>query len=46
LAFAAGYADQSHLIREFKALAGLTPARFVAERRRVGFVQYRESGRG
>jgi AraC-like DNA-binding protein len=46
LAFAAGYADQSHLIREFKALAGLTPARFVAERRRVGFVQYREGGRG
>jgi AraC-like DNA-binding protein len=40
LAFAAGYADQSHLIREFKALAGLTPARYVAERRRVGFVQY------
>jgi AraC-like DNA-binding protein len=40
LAFAAGYADQSHLIREFKKLAGLTPARYVAERRRVGFVQY------
>jgi AraC-like DNA-binding protein len=40
LAFAAGYADQSHFIREFKKLAGLTPARYLAERRRVGFVQY------
>jgi AraC-like DNA-binding protein len=40
LAFAAGYADQSHFIREFKKLAGLTPARYVAERSRVGFVQY------
>jgi len=40
LAIAAGYADQSHFIREFKALAGLTPSRYLAERRRVGFVQY------
>jgi AraC-like DNA-binding protein len=44
LAFAAGYADQSHLIRDFKKLAGLTPARYVAERRSVGFVQYPDGG--
>jgi AraC-like DNA-binding protein len=40
VAFGAGYADQSHLIREFKALAGVTPARFAVERQTVGFVQY------
>lgn len=39
IAALAGYADQSHLIREFRALAGLTPARWAAERRGVGFVQ-------
>jgi AraC-like DNA-binding protein len=44
IAFGAGYADQSHLIREFKALAGVTPARFAAERQAVGFVQYAEQG--
>ena len=44
LAYAAGYADQSHLIREFRALAGVTPARYAAERARVGFVQYAEDG--
>ncbi len=42
VAFAAGYADQPHFIREFKALAGVTPARYAAERRSVGFVQYRD----
>jgi len=46
LAFDAGYADQSHFIREFRALAGLTPARYLAERRRVGFVQYEGDGTG
>jgi len=40
LAHDAGYADQSHLIREFRALAGVTPVRYAAERRAVGFVQY------
>jgi AraC-like DNA-binding protein len=45
LALAAGYADQPHFIREFKALAGLTPARYAAERRSVGFIQYEEPGR-
>jgi AraC-like DNA-binding protein len=40
LAFDAGYADQPHLIREFRALAGVTPAEYAAERRGVGFVQY------
>jgi AraC-like DNA-binding protein len=40
LAYAAGYADQPHFIREFKALAGLTPADYAREYARVGFVQY------
>jgi AraC-like DNA-binding protein len=39
LAFSAGYADQSHLIREFRALAGVTPADYAAEHRDVGFIQ-------
>ena len=39
IAFAAGYADQPHLIREFKALAGVSPARYAAEQGVVGFVQ-------
>jgi hypothetical protein len=26
-------------VREFRALAGLTPTAYAAERRRVGFVQ-------
>ena len=30
IAYAAGYADQSHLIREFRQLAGTTPSDFVA----------------
>jgi AraC-like DNA-binding protein len=38
LAAAAGYADESHLIREFRALANATPAELARERR-VGFVQ-------
>jgi AraC-like DNA-binding protein len=38
LALEAGYADQSHFIREFKALAGVTPTEFVAERH-AGIVQ-------
>ena len=42
----AGYADQSHFIRDFKSLAGLTPTRYVAERRDVGFVQYAEEETG
>ena len=46
LAAAAGYADQAHLIREFKALAGVTPARYLRERQAVGFVQYAEAGAG
>lgn len=33
LALETGYADQSHFIREFKALAGVTPTEFAAERR-------------
>ena len=32
IAAGAGYADQSHLNREFRALAGMTPTEFVARR--------------
>ncbi|HEX5101920.1 MAG TPA: helix-turn-helix domain-containing protein [Polyangiaceae bacterium] len=38
LAAAAGYSDESHLIREFRALARATPAELARERH-VGFVQ-------
>jgi AraC-like DNA-binding protein len=31
LAVAAGYADQSHLTRDFRAITGLTPSAFLAE---------------
>jgi AraC-like DNA-binding protein len=34
LAWAAGYADQSHLTRECAALTGLPPTRFLEERTR------------
>jgi AraC-like DNA-binding protein len=44
LAAATGYADQAHLIREFKALAGVTPSGYLRERQAVGFVQYPERG--
>jgi len=40
IAYDAGYADQPHFIREFKSLAGLTPAEYAREFGRVGFVQY------
>ena len=33
IAAESGYADQSHLIRETKALAGISPAALVRERR-------------
>ena len=36
----AGYADQAHFIREFRALTGVTPAAYAAERQPVGFMQY------
>jgi len=39
LAAEAGYADQPHLVREFRRLAGITPGAFAAERADVGFVQ-------
>jgi AraC-like DNA-binding protein len=34
----AGFADEAHLVREFRALTGLSPRRLLHERR-VGFVQ-------
>jgi AraC-like DNA-binding protein len=39
-----GYTDQSHLVREFRALAGCTPGEYVAEldAEQVTFVQDRE----
>ena len=40
IALDAGYADQPHFIREFRRLAGVTPARYAAEQAGVGFVQY------
>jgi len=40
LATETGYYDQAHLIREVRALAGVTPAALLAELRQVGFVQY------
>jgi len=40
VAFGAGYADQAHFVREFRALAGVTPTAYVRERQRVGIVQY------
>lgn len=38
IAAIAGYADEPHLVREFRALTGLTPSALAAEER-VGFVQ-------
>ena len=40
VAFDAGYADQSHMIREFAELAGITPGAYATERRAVRNVQY------
>jgi transcriptional regulator GlxA family with amidase domain len=34
----AGFADEPHLVREFRALTGLTPRKLLRERH-VGFVQ-------
>lgn len=41
-ALRAGYHDQSHMTREFRRLAGVTPARYATERG-VGFVQDRDA---
>lgn len=38
VAFDSGYSDHPHFIREFRHLAGVTPAQYAAERR-VGIVQ-------
>ena len=38
LAAAAGFYDQAHMIREFQALNGATPAEFAALRRRAGII--------
>ena len=42
LVYAGGFFDQPHLLREFRQLAGLLPSAWVAERARVGFIQYIE----
>lgn len=34
-----GYSDQPHLVREFRALSGLTPGDYIAGFRDVGFLQ-------
>ena len=39
LALEAGYFDQAHMIREFRAFAGLTPEAYRRERARVASVQ-------
>jgi len=46
LAALAGYADQPHFIRDFRALAGVTPAAYLRERQAVGFVQYEGTSTG
>ena len=40
LALDLGYSDQSHFNRDFKALAGLAPNRWLAEQTSVDFLQY------
>jgi AraC-like DNA-binding protein len=40
----AGYADQAHFIREFRALTGVTPVAYAAEHSPVGFMQYDRVG--
>jgi len=40
----AGYADQAHFIREFRALTGVTPVAYAAEHHPVGFMQYDGDG--
>ena len=39
LALAAGYYDQAHHVREFRALTGMTPGAYAREQAQVGFVQ-------
>jgi AraC-like DNA-binding protein len=42
----AGYADQAHFIREFRALTGVTPVAYATEQHPVGFMQYDGSRAG
>jgi AraC-like DNA-binding protein len=43
LALECGYYDQPHMIREFRALAGLTPEAYLRERAGVASVQYADA---
>jgi AraC-like DNA-binding protein len=46
LAHEVGYFDQAHMIREIKALSGITPGQLIAERQEVAFVQSPAAGNG
>lgn len=40
ITYRGGFYDQAHFIRDFKALAGLTPSAYMEEQAHVGIVQY------
>lgn len=46
LALSSGYADQAHLVREFRSMTGVTPTTLAAEHGDVAFIQYDLPGLG